>query len=240
VLKGGLALELRLGNRARTTKDMDLLAFCKGNELHGLLVQSGKIDLQNFFAFQVAKPVSESFDTIGGARFDILALLDGRKFEQFHIDVGISDQLLEPREYLNMPAWLHFADIEPTTVPCYSISQQIAEKFHALTRKYASGETSRVKDLIDILLLAGIAPISSTKLRKTIRSTFEHRNTHALLAAIQPMSSTYLRTYSNIASQVGLKFKNIEEANQALDAFLPPILLAHDEKTWNPKKWKWE
>ena len=240
VLKGGLALELRLGDRARTTKDMDLLAFYKVKEIHGLLVKSSKIELGDFFSFQVNKPISDSFDTIGGVRFAVQSLLDGRTFEQFHIDVGVSDQLLEPPEFLYMPSWLDFANIKSTFVPCYSISQQIAEKFHALTRPYASGETSRVKDLIDILLLAGIAPITSTKLRKTIISTFENRNTHPLPNIIPKMSSLYLRSYSNLACQVGLKFKNINEANIALDKFLFPIITLSSLKTWSPKKWKWE
>jgi len=240
VLKGGLALELRLGSHARTTKDMDLLAFHEVKEIHGLLIKSSKIELGDYFTFQVNKPVSGSFDTIGGVRFAVLSLIDGRVFEQFHIDVGVSDQLLEPPEFLNMPSWLDFANIQSSCVPCYSITQQIAEKFHALTRSYSSGETSRVKDLIDILLLAGIAPITSKQLRKTIISTFENRNTHPLPAIIPKMSSLYTRSYSSLASQVGLKFKNINEANIALENFLSPILITNLQGTWNPKKWKWE
>ena len=240
VLKGGLALELRLGNRARTTKDMDLLALYKVNEIQGLLVKSSKIELGDFFSFQVNKSIPDSFDTIGGVRFNVQSFLDGRIFEQFHIDVGVSDQLLEPTELLNMPSQLDFANIKSTSVPCYSISQQIAEKFHALTRAYASGETSRVKDLIDILLLAGIAPIASTKLRETIISTFVNRNTHPLPAAIPKMSSNYSRSYSSLANQINLKFKNIDEANIALDKLLFPIISSGSRKTWNPKKWRWE
>ena len=240
VLKGGLALELRLGPRARTTKDMDILSFYKVKEIHGLLIKSGKIDLVDFFSFQVNKPISDSIETIGGVRFPVLSLLDGRIFEQFHVDVGVNDRLLEPPEYLYMPSWLDFANIKSTFVPCYSIAQQIAEKFHALTRPYASGETSRVKDLIDILLLAGIAPIASTRLRKMIISTFENRNTHPLPDRLPKISSLYSRAYTALATQVGLKLKNVDQANIALDKFLFPIIASSSRRTWNPKKWQWE
>lgn len=240
VLKGGLALELRLGPRARTTKDMDLLAFYKVKEIHGLLIKSGKTDLGDFFSFQVNKPISDSNETIGGVRFPVLSLLDSRLFELFHIDVGVSDQLLEPPEFLYMPSWLDFANIKSTFVPCYSIAQQIAEKFHALTRPYAGGETSRVKDLIDILLLAGIAPITSMKLRKTIFSTFENRNTHPLPDSIPKMNVLYARSYSNLADQVKLKFTKIDKGNLALEEFLLPIITSKSRRTWNPGKWKWE
>ncbi len=240
VLKGGLALELRLGPYARTTRDMDLLAFYKAKEIHGLLVKSGKIDLGDFFSFQVNKPSSDAIETIGGVRFPVLSLLDGRLFEQFHIDVGVSDQLLGSPDYLNMPSWLDFANIKSTFVPCYSIAQQIAEKFHALTRPYAGGDTSRVKDLIDILLLAGIAPIASTKLRKAIISTFENRNTHPLPDRILKMSTLYAKSYSNLAKQIGLKFTKIDEGNIAVGEFLLPIITSNSRRTWNPKKWQWE
>jgi len=219
---------------------MDILAFYNVKEIHGLLIKSGKIDLGDFFSFQVNKPISDSIETIGGVRFPVLSLLDGRIFEQFHVDVGVNDRLLEPPEYLYMPSWLDFANIKSTFVPCYSIAQQIAEKFHALTRPYASGETSRVKDLIDILLLAGIAPIASTRLRKMIISTFENRNTHPLPDRLPKISSLYSRAYTALATQVGLKLKNVDQANIALDKFLFPIIASSSRRTWNPKKWQWE
>lgn len=240
VLKGGLALELRLGSRARTTRDMDLLAFYKAKEIHGLLLKSGNIDLGDFFSFQVNRPGSDVIETIGGVRFPVLSLLDGRIFEQFHVDVGVSDHLLEPPEYIQMPSWLEFANVKSTLVPCYSITQQIAEKYHAFTRPYASGETSRVKDLIDILLLAGIAPIASTRLRKMIISTFENRNTHSLPDKFPKMSSLYSRAFTALATQVGLKMKSIDEANIALEKFLFPIIISSSRKTWDPKKWQWK
>jgi len=62
VLKGGLALELRLGSHARTTKDMDLLAFHEVKEIHGLLIKSRlKLNWEYYFTFQVNKPVSRLF-----------------------------------------------------------------------------------------------------------------------------------------------------------------------------------
>lgn len=240
ILKGGLALELRLGNRARTTKDMDLLALYTADNIHGLLVKLSKADLEDFFSFQVNKPATSSIDVTGGIRYNVISFLDGRRFEQFHIDIGVNDQLIESPELIKMPSWLEFANIKPTAVPCYSISQQIAEKFHALTKPYVSGPTSRVKDLIDILLLADIKPINSIRLRHTIISTFNNRRTHIVPATIPKIRAEYSKSYSYLANQVKLQFRNIDEANIALDDFLSPIIMKNIKKNWNPRKWKWE
>jgi hypothetical protein len=64
------------------------------------------------------------------------------------------DPLVEPVEYLVAPALLSFAEFDPVIVPCYPISQQLAEKWDAYVRTYASGASSQIKDFIDIVLFA--------------------------------------------------------------------------------------
>jgi hypothetical protein len=85
ILKGGLALQLRLGERARTTKDVDLLltASPSGLDIHQVLVHTARLDLGDWFQFQVARPSTEL-----SLRFPVQSLLDGRLFEAFHVDVG--------------------------------------------------------------------------------------------------------------------------------------------------------
>ena len=45
VVKGGFALQLRLGDRARTTKDIDLLATREVQEIYPHLRDAGALDL---------------------------------------------------------------------------------------------------------------------------------------------------------------------------------------------------
>jgi hypothetical protein len=240
VLKGGFALELRLWQRARTTKDMDLLISVDPKFINEILVKAAKSEIGDYFSFTINNPSAIETDTFGGIRFEVLAFLDNRIFEQFHIDVGVQDVLIEPPEKVGIPPLLEFADIKPTEVPCYPIPQQIAEKYHALTRPFHSGDSSRVKDLIDILLMASIAPISCAKLRQSIKVTFEHRKSHPLPEKTHSVSPTFIRSFSNLADQVGLKQQTLEDANKALDEFLSPVISGSSVKTWNPERWAWE
>lgn len=84
VLKGGLALQLRLGDRARTTKDMDMLALAHRLAVTEALRAAGATDLGDWFAFEISDPAPIPGAGLGGLRHAVQALLDGRTFEQFH------------------------------------------------------------------------------------------------------------------------------------------------------------
>jgi hypothetical protein len=180
ILKGGFAIQLRLPDKARTTKDMDFLTLDKSQDVLFLLRQTGKVDLEDWFSFEVEQSEDQTFDEFAGTRFHIQSRLDGRTFEEFHIDVGIGDPVLDPIDQLEGPALLDFAGIQPTIVPCYPVTQQIAEKVHAYTRPHTTGESSRVKDFIDIILMAELGKIDSDRLYCAIHATFDSRKTHPL------------------------------------------------------------
>ncbi len=162
IVKGGLALQLRLGERARTTKDIDLLMLVQADEIYPRLRAAGQLDLEDWFSFEVANAAQSTTDDFGGTRYQLQSFLDGRTFENFQLDVGIGDPLVDPVEYLPTTDLLAFAGFSPTVVPCYPITQQIAEKLHACTRIFESGASTRVKDYVDILLLAGMGGIAGT------------------------------------------------------------------------------
>jgi hypothetical protein len=141
VLKGGLALQLRLGNRAPTTKDMDVLlaaSYDQSEDVHQALVRAALLDMGDWSQFEVERPAAGApGGPLGGLRFQVRGLLDGRRFETFHVDVGCGDPLIEPVDTLTTPPLLVFAGLPPTPVPCYPLTQQVAEKVHAYTRPRA-------------------------------------------------------------------------------------------------------
>jgi hypothetical protein len=77
MLKGGLALQLRLGDSARTTKDMDILLTISRIEVHKAVEQAASHDLNDWFTFAVrsdagALPGPDE----GGLRFSVTARVD--------------------------------------------------------------------------------------------------------------------------------------------------------------------
>lgn len=173
-------------------------------------------------------------------RFPVHALLDGRTFENFHLDVGTGDPIVGSLEYITTPNLLEFADIPPLRVPCYPLTQQLAEKIHAYTLLYKSGESTRVKDWVDMLLIAQAGKMSAKRLSNSIHATFNARWTHSIPDKLPLPPADWTRPFKKIASEVQLGHDNLADANRALDQFLAPILAGQARGQWNPSAWRWE
>ena len=239
LLKGGFALQLRLGEKVRTTKDIDMLALMPTQDVYPLLRQAGLIDLGDWFLYEVAHSEENNTDDFGGLRFPVRSLLAGRVFEIFHIDVGINDPVVDAPDMLSTPGLLQFADIPPTLIPCYPLTQQIAEKMHAYTRPHPSGESSRVKDFIDLLLIARLGEIEGRNLAQALNATFAGRSTHHLPARIPDPPGDWEQSFKKLANEVELGFATIKDATRALEQFLNPVLAGNADQKWDPIDWGW-
>ena len=242
IVKGGFALQLRLGTRARTTKDIDVSATnpWTDEQTTAHLRAVASLTLSDWFEFEVGDPAEAATGAPGhGLRFPIRCLLDGRQFENFHLDVGHGDPVLEAPDLLTTPDLLAFADIAPATVRCYPLTTQVAEKLHTYTRTYASGETSRARDLADILLAASLAEFNSTKLRQAVEATFHARATHALPREMPDPPERISTSYKRLARELDLPWPTYREAAHAAAQFLNPVLMGDAHPRWNSGAWKW-
>jgi hypothetical protein len=239
VLKGGFFMQLQFDQRARTTRDIDLLFTEQKENIRYVLLKASKIPVEDWFAFEVGDASVEGQDQEKTTRYEIHSLLDSRTFENFHLDINSSDILIgkpvviPSREVLDIPEFSNFE------IPCYSLPQQIAEKFHALTKPYGAGVSSRVKDLVDVLLIAGQKDLNFQILKKVICSTFQNRNTHALPQKVPKVLVLFPKEYASLANKLDIRQKTVLEGNVALDKFLTPILSGESKKTWDHIHWKW-
>ena len=243
LVKGGLALQLRLAERARTTKDIDL-ALTKAwapEQISARLRQAARLNLHDAFEFEVSEPrVAATGAPLGGFRFPIRSLLDGRSFEAIHADVGQGDPVSDTPEEITLPAMLEFAGIAPATVLCYPHTMLLAEKLHAYSRRYSGVATSRARDLADILLVASSARLNAKKLARAILATFRSRSTHALPKTMPEPPSSLGPSYRKLARELALAWRTIEEAGQAASQFLNPILGGAAVHRWDASAWRWK
>jgi len=182
VLKGGYAMELRM-REARATKDIDLAwkeVFPKGKGSPNQMIlaelqEAAAEDLRDFFVFLVGQP-DEGIEAApyGGARFPVEARIDGRLFVTFHVDMGIGDVVIEPYEETKGRDWLEFAGIPPAKVRAIPKEQHFAEKIHAYTQPCQT-TNSRVRDLVDMILLIDSGKMNKVKTRKAIEATSKKR-----------------------------------------------------------------
>ncbi len=179
-------MELRF-HAARATKDLDFTVRAApagstgGDVILEHLQEVGALDMGDFFRFRVAE-ASIDLDgaPYGGARYPVEAVLGGRTFAPFHLDVGVGDVVLDPVEVVEPRDWLGFAQIPPPRIPMISPEQQFAEKLHAYTLPRALSPNSRVRDLVDMVLLIESGTLSPENVREALTRTFQRRGTHDL------------------------------------------------------------
>jgi predicted nucleotidyltransferase component of viral defense system len=232
VLKGGFALELRLGNMARMTNDMDLtvdlgLFDAESTSLSRLsarLREDLQKESEDKFIFILAEGKRE-LPIQGGKtfRFTVEARLDGRMFEAIKVDVGIGDPLIPPIEEIETSDLLFFADIPIAKIRATSPAQHFAEKVHALTRPFDDRINTRVKDLADIMLLFNRGLPDPPIVKRCVQEVFSARATHATPSKIGDPPLTWASSYSAMAKDLKLNETTLDDATVRLNNYWKTI-----------------
>lgn len=230
LLKGGYAMELRI-RAARTTRDIDLgirqlpggATQWDANAIRTLLERAASIDLQDAFEFTIAEPTMDlDAAPYGGARYPVEAQMAGRRFASFHLDVSAGDILREPFEILEGRDWLGFAGIAKARLPAISREEQFAEKLHAYTLPRADRPNTRVKDLVDMLLLLQPGTMDQARLTENIKATFRRRRTHELPHPLPPPPPGWASPFAEMAAECGLD-ENLAEHHRRIATFLDTL-----------------
>ena len=232
VLKGGYALEIRLGSRARSTKDIDLnVPPPPIEDLLDELQEAAELDLGDFFVFRVGRPKRQQAGApLGGWRFAVEASLAGRPFTGFPIDVGLGDEPLGEVEWREGQADLEFADLPPARMAVYPLADQFAEKLHAYTRPREV--RTRVKDLVDLTAILEVLREElppAQEMRRTIQATFERYSTHSLSDPLPSPPEGWRGSFKATAEDLALDTTDVEAAYRKLEEYLRGLELLGSE-----------
>jgi len=177
VLKGGLLLYTILDDKARATKDIDLLAKELASTLDGLQqifkeICSIEADDAIYFDTETisAERIKEDAD-YEGVRIKVTAFLDkSKKILQF--DIGFGDVIVPKAVDMEYPSLL---DMDPPRIKAYSMESVIAEKFEAML--YLAEANSRMKDFYDVYMLCRTFDFDGRVLYEAINQTIQRRGT---------------------------------------------------------------
>jgi hypothetical protein len=122
--------------------------------------------------------------------------MGGRPFVGFDVDIGIGDDLIEPTDRIKGEGWFDFAGLPRPEFRMISREQQFAEKRHAYTRSRTDRDNSRVKDLVDLLLLVRtqIEPLRLRDNRADVRTPGDPSDADELGAASRIVAAAVRRT----------------------------------------------
>ncbi|MGH9022349.1 MAG: nucleotidyl transferase AbiEii/AbiGii toxin family protein [Acidimicrobiia bacterium] len=178
ILKGGVAMELRLGLAARATKDFDAAFRAEATEILGRLDQALRAGYGDFTARRTPpEPVRDT----AALRFDIKLDYRSRPWATVKFEVAPAEGDMG-REIDRLPAKPldHLGLVGPVDVPCVAVRWQIAQKLHACTeRPRGERANDRFRDLVDLLLLWDlVAAHQHSAVRHACREIFALRALH--------------------------------------------------------------
>lgn len=179
-VKGGVALELRLKDRARATKDIDLVLHHDEADLARALeraVDSGARDGSQGFHFRrKADPLILENRTIS-VEFGVT--YRGGAWTSILVDVARAEPGEGEIELIPaVPLEAAIGIAGPNELACLPLRMHIAQKLHGMTLPPRPGKRNdRFKDLVDLLLMESLVT-DYAGLRAACESVFRTRGTH--------------------------------------------------------------
>ena len=133
-------------------------------------------------------------------------------------EIARGDPLLEPLEKMEGKDWLHFAGIPRTSLRAISPEQHFAEKIHAYTLP-RQNPNSRVRDLVDMVLLIQSEKLVKYRTADAIRVTFQRRNTHPRPEVLAAPPKEWAKPYAAMAKECKLS-EDMDHAFATVKSFL--------------------
>jgi len=227
MLKGGLALDYRLGDRARSTQDMDLGHRESLDSATLDVMASAALDLGDYFVYTIERSDPLPIPEVGAVRYRVHVELAGRTFERAVVDIGLNTAATLGVERIRSRGLLAFAGLDSPLVPAFPLAFHIAEKVHAYTRTHGAGEreSTRVKDLVDLVLIATdpSTQLSAAGVHDALVHTFSGRDAQVLPSFLPFPPASWPRPYRVLARDVGLD-GDVVAGHRVAAALLDPIL----------------
>lgn len=208
VLKGGFLLEARLGAaRARATRDLDLTSVVEldADDLRAAIIAALAADVDtDGFVFRVTGVHRHLAANRSGLHLSVSADLAGRPFATVRIDVvARPDEVVGGTERVVLTPVVDVDGWAPVTVPAVDLGQHVAEKLHALCSLDVHPRPStRVKDLVDIVLLLDAGVLDETHAAERMQAVFRARAT-PLPHNLPTPPAAWRADYAALVAQVG-------------------------------------
>lgn len=221
-LKGGAAMELRLGIAARASKDYDAAFRDRAERMLDVLDEALSGDWQGF---QLRRTEPVSIGTTHAMRMDIRLSYKGKPWGTVQLEVAPAEGAAG-REIDRVLAYsLDPVQVAgPERIACVSLRYQIAQKIHACTEVFESGrENDRFRDLVDLQLLRGLLGQDALPaVREACVEIFDLRRKHAWPPEVTVYQS-WRDPFAAMAGEIGFYTEDLDVAATDLRDFISEI-----------------
>lgn len=244
VLKGGLALELRL-DAPRTTQDLDLRALGDPADLGRLLggIVAWRPDPEDHVEFAIRPDPHHPTITgegvkYDGFRFKVVGRLAGRDYVHFGLDIAYGDPIHGDPVLVTGSDFFEKYGIPPVEVAVYPAASHLAEKVHAYTLP-RDRVNMRLKDLVDLPLLGHLLDRAvAGEVRQALVTTFAFRDSHPLPTSLPAPPVEWLGPYDRLVREEAMAWPTLTDLHRAAAALVDPVL-AGIGGTWSDVEGRW-
>lgn len=248
VLKGAMMLVVWIGNRLRSTRDIDFRGFGSPapERVKEVFAEAASLITDDGLTFDVQQIRIETIraeDKYPGLRLVLPGILHKAQVQAV-VEIGFSDAISPLPEKVIYPALL--PDLPSIVLRGYAKETAVAEKFSIMLEW---GElNTRLKDFYDILSLSDMCVFDGMVLAEALQKTLQHRNlkipdesvwVFSKDARQSPIRQRQWKRYllDTLAVTEPVEWSN---ALEKIEAFLLPLCLASQNKdefryTWFPR-----
>lgn len=221
IVKGGVALELRLGGKARATNDLDVVVQCDDEDLLMAFDSISRESYQDctFTRRAGSYPMGEK-----SVRVWVQIAYRSQRWATVQVDLTRPDVVETETERVPGISLSYFGLAGPTDVVCLSLRYHIAQKLHSMTKAPRDGENQRFRDAVDLLLLKNLIDTTDMRgVREACERTFLARAEHSWPPAIA-LPQSWREPFAVLAQTMDIDESDLDDAEVALRAFLDRIL----------------
>ena len=247
VLKGGHGVLARTLD-ARAMRDIDLLST--SDNLEGALADLRHLaqrDLGDFIFFEHegAEPIKADDEYRSGLSVRFVPVMGVKRMQPISIDLVVDEVPLEGAEPISPADRIDVKGLITCDYLVYPVGAALADKLCALSERHNGRASSRVKDLVDIVIYALTCDIDGNDLQRRVQREIAVRKLEPMGAFSLPeeWGASQARQYAKLCAQTGIPkhLHDIEKASKLAARLFDCVLNRYcDGLRWSHADLDWE
>jgi hypothetical protein len=244
VLKGAGALLARL-EQARHSKDIDLFYAehaAAETEASDALRGALSLDIGDFFTFEITRTLQLP-EAAKGRRIHVTAQIGPKPYCSFHIDVVVGTAMSGEPDLVPPLTPIEVDGLVRPAYRAFPLADHIADKLSATVERHQQGDavrpSTRVKDLVDLALIASSQEVSGSRLSEAIRVGFAHRGIAVPRTFTIPDERAWRLRYARVAQDAPGSVPTFDDAVELVSRLLDPVLAGRAAGRWDPLRARW-
>jgi hypothetical protein len=241
VLKGAAALLAREVS-LRATRDVDLYRRAGLMETEIAMREGLALDLGDWFTFDAGRS-RQMTAGVRGLIISVTARIGIREWESFNVDlVGEAAGMTGEPDTVPALARIDLSELRQPGYRVWPLADHVADKLAATIATYGRSNrpSTRVRDLIDVVVLAHCAHVSADDAIAAVRAQTSRREIVLPGRFDIPDLDHWSRHYPREARKVrGLTEQALGDAVSMVRSFVDPILAGTATGSWDPVTLRW-